>query len=94
MSADMSDSVKQKKPIHCPPFYRGFSFHMQGISRSRYGPHRSLGPGSTPADTSAVLSARVNGSGRTVGDEDFDTDDFSNVEEIQCDSDPADPGSR
>jgi len=35
----------------------------------------------------------VNGSGRTVGDEDFDTDDFSNVEEIQGDSDPADPGS-
>jgi hypothetical protein len=35
----------------------------------------------------------VNGSGRTVGDEDFDTADFSNVEEIQCDSDPADPGA-
>ena len=25
MSADMSDSVKQKRPIHSPLFYRGFS---------------------------------------------------------------------
>jgi hypothetical protein len=33
ISADMSDSVKQKRPIHCPLFYGGFSFHMQGISR-------------------------------------------------------------
>jgi hypothetical protein len=89
----MSDSVKQKKTIHCPLFYRGFSFHMQDISRSRYGSYRALGPGSTLADTSAVLWARVNGSGRTVGDEDFDTVDFSNVEEIQCDSYPADPGA-
>jgi len=24
MSADMSDSVKQKRPIQCPLFYRGF----------------------------------------------------------------------
>ena len=30
MPADMSDSVKQKRPIQCPLFYRGFSFHMQG----------------------------------------------------------------
>lgn len=66
---------------------------MLGISRIRYSPHKCLGTGSTPADTSAVFWARVNGSGRTVGDEDFDTDDFSNVEEIQCDSDPADPGA-
>jgi len=32
MSADMSDSVKQKTPIHCPLFYGGFSFHMHGIA--------------------------------------------------------------
>jgi len=32
MSADMSDSVKQKRSIQCPRFYRGFSFYMQGIS--------------------------------------------------------------
>jgi hypothetical protein len=35
MSADMSDSVKQKRPIHCPLFHLGFSFHMQGISNLR-----------------------------------------------------------
>ena len=64
---------------------------MQGISRNRYGSHWSLGPESTPADTSAVFWARANGSGRTVGDEDFDTADFINVEEIQCDSNSADP---
>jgi len=32
ISADMSDSVKQKKLSHFPLFFRGFSFHMQGIS--------------------------------------------------------------
>ena len=32
ISADMTDSVKQKKPIQCPLFYGGFSFHIQGIS--------------------------------------------------------------
>jgi hypothetical protein len=32
MTADMSDSVKQKRSIHCPCFLGGFSFHMQGIS--------------------------------------------------------------
>jgi len=31
MSADMSDSVKQKKPIHCRLHFGGFSLHMQGI---------------------------------------------------------------
>jgi RNA polymerase subunit RPABC4/transcription elongation factor Spt4 len=33
ITADMSDSVKQKKLSHFPLFFRGFSFHMQGISR-------------------------------------------------------------
>jgi hypothetical protein len=32
----MSDSVKQKKPIHYPLFYGGFSFHMQGMSFCKY----------------------------------------------------------
>ena len=32
----MSDSVKQKRLIHCPLFYRGFLFHMQGINRGGY----------------------------------------------------------
>jgi hypothetical protein len=32
MSADMSDSVKLERSIHCPLFFGGFSFHMQGIS--------------------------------------------------------------
>jgi len=26
ITADMSDSVKQKTPIHCPLFYRGISY--------------------------------------------------------------------
>jgi hypothetical protein len=66
---------------------------MLVISRSRYSPHKCLGTGSAPADTDAVFWGRENGSGRTVDEEDFDTDDFSNVEEIQYDSDPADPGA-
>jgi hypothetical protein len=32
ITADMSDSVKEKISIHCPLFYRGFAFHMHGIS--------------------------------------------------------------
>ena len=31
MSADMSDSVKQKELIPCPCFSRGFSFNIQGL---------------------------------------------------------------
>jgi hypothetical protein len=31
----MSDSVKQKRPIHCPLFYGGFSFHMQGSTNCK-----------------------------------------------------------
>jgi hypothetical protein len=32
ISADMTGSVKQNRPIHCPLFTRIFSLHMQGIS--------------------------------------------------------------
>jgi hypothetical protein len=28
----MFDSVKQKRPIHSPLLYGGFSFHIQGIN--------------------------------------------------------------
>jgi len=30
--SDMSDSVKQKRLIHCPLFYRGFSISYAGVS--------------------------------------------------------------
>ena len=32
----MSDSVKQKRLIHCRCFIGGFLFHMQGISDLRF----------------------------------------------------------
>jgi hypothetical protein len=33
MSADMSDGVKLKRPIHCPLFYRGFFISYAGHCR-------------------------------------------------------------
>jgi len=32
VTTDMPNSVKQKKPIQCSLFFRGFFFHMQVIS--------------------------------------------------------------
>ena len=34
------------------------------------------------------------GNGTLDGDEDFDLDGFTNIQEIQCDSDPGDPNSK
>ena len=36
VSADKSDSVKQKRLSHCTLFFGGFLFHMQGISYCKY----------------------------------------------------------
>jgi len=33
ISADMSDGVKLKRPIHCPLFYRGFFISYAGHCR-------------------------------------------------------------
>ena len=41
ISADMFDSVKQKRHIHCPYFYWGFSFQMQA-KKLRIGVSRKL----------------------------------------------------
>ena len=30
LTAEMSDSVKQERPIHCLLFYRGLLFHLAG----------------------------------------------------------------
>jgi hypothetical protein len=35
ISADMSDSVKQKSPTQCPCFIGAFLFHMQGIANCK-----------------------------------------------------------
>lgn len=40
------------------------------------------------------LLADTDGNGTLDGDEDFDLDGYTNAEELQCESDPADPGSR
>ena len=31
----MSDSIKKKRPIHCPLFLAGFFFHMQSIANCK-----------------------------------------------------------
>jgi hypothetical protein len=40
------------------------------------------------------LLADSDGNGTPDGDEDYDGDGFTNVEEIQCDSDPGNPNSK